>query len=216
MEEIKEILLIVVPILAGLFTAGIQRWYLAYKTKKFQLLDHPIFTDLTYSIQDLDSWRVKENRQVFIDALSIKLRLWRDKGLELAEELQKNNFSNIQLKNKVICWATKVMSEYTHEWRKIGIPEKVITRITESYEIKVKQFVDEIKDISYNNDMYPFKMQKSIGIFTTLRLLLADTKNDFNNLVYRDTYNGFFVGSYYKNIPVSDVEYETYLTTIKK
>ena len=215
MEELKQILLIALPILSGLIVAGLQRWRLAYKTKKFKLTDHPIFTDLTLSIRDLKAWCPAKNRQVFTDALVIKLYCWIKEGEVLAIDLQKGNYSNLQLKNKVLKWAAGVVNQYTNEWRSGDIPETVIDRITLVHEEKVQQFLTEIKAISYANDMYPFKMQKVIAIFDTLRLLLADTKNDFNKLVYRDRYNGHFKGSSYKGTPVNDSEYEIYIVKLK-
>ena len=214
-EEIKNLLLIVVPIVTTLIGVGIQRWWLAYKTKKFKLIDHPIFTDLTLSIRDLKGWHPAKNRQVFTDSLIIKLEHWIKEGKDLACELQKGNYSNLQLKNRILTWAANVIESYTSNWRENGVPEKVIERITEVHEEKVQQFLTEIKAICYANDMYPFKMQKSIAVFDTLRLLLADTKNDFNRLVYRERYNGHFTGTEYKGIPINDEEYNKQLIKLK-
>ena len=215
MSELKEILLVALPILTGLFTAGAQKWYLNYKTKKFKLIDHPLFTDLEISIRDIDSWAIKENRKVFIDALKIKFEYWKNEGEVLANELQKGNFSDLQLQNKILKWATITVNKYTNKWKEEDIPQLIIDRITTVHEEKVQQFLSEIKQISYASDMYPFKMQKSIAIFDTLRLLLADTKNDFNRLVYREKYNGHFKGVIYKGIPINDAEYTAYITKLK-
>ena len=212
LENIKELILIIIPILTGLMGIGLQKWWLSYKTKKFKLEDHPLFADLCCSINDIQSWSPAKNRYVFIDALIIKLSYWKNSGEQLAKDLQNANLSNMQLQNKIIKWATQVITDYTKEWRNTNIPNKVIERITKTHEEKVIQFINEIKSITFNNDMYPFKMQKVIAIFNTLRLLLSDTKNDFNKLVYRDTYNGEFTNCKYKDIPVSDTEYHIYLT----
>ena len=209
--EIKELLLVALPIVSAIITGSIQKWYLAYKTKKFKLIDHPLFTDLVLSIRDLKSWTPIKNRQVFIDALEIKFNCWKKQGEILAKDLQKTNFSNLQLQNKILKWASNTVDSYNNEWIKNDIPELVIDRITKVHDEKVHQFLTEIKQISFSNDMYPFKMQKSIAIFDTLRLLLADTKNDFNRLVYREKYNGHFKGCSYKGIPINDSEYDKYI-----
>jgi len=215
MTYLKEILLIALPILVGLTTATMQRVWLRYKTNKFKLTDHPLFTDLSTSISELYSWQPKESRVVFIDALRIKFRAWKIGGLELATTLQKNAYSNTQLKNTVIIWATDTVNTYTKSWEETGIPPKVIGRISEIHQEKVEQFIQEVKNITYNNDMYPFKMQKCIAIFDLLRLLLSDTKNDFNRLIHRERYNGAFKGCLYKKVPLNDDEYKEYLLKLE-
>jgi len=209
-NEIKELLLVALPILSAIITGSIQKWYLAYKTKKFKLIDHPLFTDLVLSIRGLKSWTPVENRQVFVDALEIKFNCWKRQGEVLAKELQNGNYSNLQLQNKILKWASNTVDSYNNEWIENDIPKLVIDRITKVHDEKVQQFLTEIKQISFSNDMHPFKMQKSIAIFNTLRLLLADTKNDFNKLVYREKYNGHFIGVKYKGLPINDSEYNIY------
>lgn len=210
-KDIKTLLQILLPIFLTWFGAFINKKWLDYKSKKFKLIDHPLFADLIYNVNEIRKWHPKTNRLVFIDALIIKMEFWNKEGYILAEELQKEKLSNIQLKNKIIKWASKVIDLYVSEWNKIGIPEKVINRINTQHQLKVDQFVNDIKEISFNDDMYPFQMQKSIAIFNVLRLLLTDTKNDFNQLIYRDKYNGEFTGIKYKGIPINDEEYNNFI-----
>ena len=210
MEQLNTILETIIPIIIGLSLAGIQRWYMYYKTKKFKFVDHPLFSDLLISINEIKSWYVQKNRDVFRQALIIKLKCWHIRGLELAKELQNGKYSNLQLQNKVLTWATNTVNDYANKWKEDGIPNKVIERITITHQIKVDKFIEEIKAICFNNDMYLFKTQKVIAIFDTLRVLLMVTINDFNKLLYRDKYNGDFIGISYKNIPINDKEYEEY------
>lgn len=214
MEEsvnLTEFLYGLVPIVTALVGYWANKKFLWFKTTRFKLSSHPMFTDLLTSRREIRSWVVAENRQVFTDALTIKFSVWREEGIKLAEKLQKGNYNNTKLVNEIINWANETVLLYTKEWEDSGIPKKVIDRITTVHEEKVEQFIAEIKLIVNDNDMYPFKMQKVIAVFGTLRMLLIDTKNDFNRLVYREVYNGAFVGCCYKGIPVSDTEYKEYV-----
>lgn len=212
-ENIKELMLIIIPILTGIIGISLQKWWVGYKMKKFKLEDHPLFVDLSLKINNINSWRFVCNRRAIKDALIIKLKTWKEEGMCLARQLQTNSYSNIQLENIVLNWATVTIEKYTKEWINIGIPELLIQKITTFHQIKVNRFVDEIKGICRNSDMYLFKIQKVIAIFDTLRLLLAETVIDFNELIFQAKYNGDFKGISYKNIPINDDEYETYIKT---
>jgi len=212
-ENIKELMLIIIPILTGIIGINLQKWWLGYKMKKFKLEDHPLFVDLALKINIINSWVFVSNRTALKDALIIKLKWWKNEGLVLAKELQSNSLSNLQLENKILMWASIVIDNYTKEWIQIGIPDKLIKRISVQHQIKVDKFIDEIKSICKNNDMYLFTTQKIIAMFDILRLLLAETIIDFNEFIYQAKYNGDFKGISYKNIPINDDEYETYTKT---
>lgn len=214
-EEIKTFLLIAIPILTGLSGIGLQRWWVSYKLKRFKLIDHPIFTDLVLSIRDLKMWCPGKNRQVFVDALIVKFHCWIIEGKTLADDLQKNKYSNLQLKNKLLLWVAEVANIYTTNWTSDGIPPKIVERLTTVLEINIQTILKDIKSITYNNDMYPIQRQKIIAIFDALKYKLIDTKSDFYKLVYREKYNGDFAGIKYKGIPINDSEYEKYNITIK-
>jgi len=205
--KLTELLLLIIPMLTTIAGAYAKGWYQKWKTSKFQLTDHPLITDLATHIREVNNWWVKQNREVFKDALEIKLIIWKEESIKLAEKLQKNSYSNPKLLQEVSDWANKVILLYTEKWKREDIPQRVINRITEVHQEKVNQLFDEIKDIVYNDTMYPFKMQKSIAIFGTLRLLLADTKNDFNKLVHKKEYNGYFKDVKYKDCHINDKQF---------
>lgn len=214
MKEVEEILKIVIPIILTLIATQIQKWYIEYKIKKFKLEDHPLFVDLSLKIININSWRFVYNRRAIKDALIIKLKTWKDEGLCLAKQLQNKSYSNIQLENIVLSWATSTIEKYTKEWQNAQIPGRLIQRITTFHQIKVNRFTDEIKEICKNNDMYLFKIQKIIAIFDTLRLLLAETVIDFNELIFQSKYNGDFKGITYMGVPINDEEYKLYFEGI--
>ncbi len=209
-EYVYEFATTMLPILLGLGVALANRLWLKYKTTRFKLTEHPMFLDLLVSKRNIHNWVCADNRHVFIDALSIKFDCWRVEGKKLAQKLQKGNYSDKQLSNIITEWAFSVIEMYTDRWKEVGIPDEVIDRITAVHEEKVEQLFEEIVKITQDNDMYPFKMQKAIAVFGILRVLLADTKNDFNRLVYREFYNGDFTGVVYKGLPISDVAYKKY------
>ena len=216
MDEFKELLLVLFTFSVSFIGARIKGLIQSYKIKKFKLIDHPIFTDLTTSIQDLKGWTNVKNRQVFIDALEIKLQCWKIEGEILAEELQKGKYSNLQLQNKILRWASNTQSKYIEKWIKANIDQIVINRIIKIHDEKVQQFLQKITSTCNNNNMYVHQFQKIISIFDTLSLLLSDTKNDFNRLVYQEKYNGKFKNRKYKNIPINDDDYDKYLARRKK
>lgn len=213
--DLNKFLGIALPIIASIIGLSIQRWYLKFKTQRFKLIDHPLFADILLSIYDLQNWNPKQSRLVFIEALRIQLVTWHDEGIKLVSELENKSFSSLQLQNVFLLWTLNVTKLYTNLWDKNKIPKPIIKRMTGITDENIKSFMSEITTICYNNDMYPFKNQKIIAILNTLRLLLADTKNDFNKLIYRDKYNGEFKGISYNEIPINDDEFDIYLTKYK-
>jgi len=187
-----------------------QRVYLHWKVSRFKLTDHAIFEEMSKAIYDINKWKIKKNREVFSQALLIKLRCWRQETFKLANQLQKKSYTKKQLDTIITRWIYETVNLYTEKWKEEGIPEIVIDIINETNDGKIRNFENRVEEIIYGR-MYPFKMLKIIAIFDHLLTLLAYTINDFNRLVYRDKYNGRFKGVTYKGVPINDEEYEIWL-----
>lgn len=208
LNNIWDFLLFALPFV---FTwAGIQlkTWYMNYRANKYKLVWHSIFLSLDNSIREVKAWVYKENRQVFADALIIKLKVWKEEGEKLAKELdKKTNISNSELEYKLIFWMNDTIEIYTKLWVEAKIPQKVIQNINIEHELKIGELTGEIKAIVHNNDAYPTMKTKCISVFDALKHLLAETKNDFSTLIYRRKYNGNMIGVKYKGVSISDIEF---------
>lgn len=214
---IKEFFTYIAPFITIILGYYAKQWVLRLKARKCSLLNHSLLTSLSNSIRDVKLWQVTANRQVFVDALRIKLECWQERAEELAIELnKKGKLTNGKLYSIITNWTNDVIDEYNKKWIENNIPKPIINRINKNHKNKTDEFVSEIQAKSYNNDMYPLTKYKTVAILDTLKTLLAETKSDFYQLVYREKYNGAFKGCKYKGIPINDDEFEKYLKKNKK
>jgi len=202
----EELLKIALPILMGLLGIGLQKVWTIIKSNQYNLEDHEIISDLNINLQKISTWFVERNRQVFIDALEIKLKVWKDEIAIFTKEINNKYISRQKLKHIFIEWAINTIDKYNNEWKVNGVPDKVIKHINKIHQIKVDKLLKEINTI-ISDRTYPNSQFIKREIFTILRLLLSETKDDFNDIVYRSKYNGEFKDVYYKDIPINDEQY---------
>lgn len=202
----EELLKIALPILMGMLGIGLQKAWTIIKSNQYNLEDHEIMSDLNINLQKISTWLVERNRQVFVDALEIKLKVWKDEVTIFAKEINNKYISRQKLKHLFIEWTINTINKYNSEWKVNGIPDKVINHINKKHQIKVDKLLKEINTTIFDRT-YPSSQFIKREIFNTLRLLLSETKDDFNDIVYRSKYNGEFKDVFYKDIPVNDEQY---------
>jgi len=205
--ELKQFLDIVIPILLGVLGIMTQKLWEYIKISQYNLKYHKLISDIGIYIQKINTWTYKENRQVFIDALLIKLKVWQKSSEELAKEINNKYIPRQRLENMLLQWATDTIEQYIKEWERSEIPKDIIKHINNIHQEKVDLFINEIKNVIMDKT-YPNGQYVKREIFNILRLLLSETKDDFNDIIYREIYNGRFKGIYYKNIPISDIEFK--------
>lgn len=212
-EKLLKVLIdAIVPLLALYIGTQLKALYARLKTKNFLLSEHELFTEIKKSISEIRRWSIKENRKVFIDALIIKLEFWLNEGIKLANDLDKNYYNKRQLRKIFFDWVTNTINLYNSEWKKVGIPGKIVDMINKNHEPNVIKFSSEIDNIIFNDDIYFSYKIKVINIFNILRLLLEVTKTDFQDLIYRDKLNGNLHGLTYNNKPISDDEFDKFVS----
>lgn len=215
MEQLKELLILALTFSFTFLGMWLRKQIINLKSRRFQLIEHSLFSSILTYIREIKSWNIKENRQVFLDAFIIKLKIWSKNFIKLALELQKAKYNNSKLELTIINTANTTISDYITEWKVKGIPLKVIQKINEKHNVKVEIFIEKIKAKCHNNDMYPAFMLKIISIFDVLELLLSETINDLNDFIFRNDINGYYKETYYKGVPINDQEYQIYQTNKK-
>jgi len=211
MEEIKELLIVALSFSFTFLGMWIRKQLINFKSRKFQLVQHTLFSSISNNIRKIKTWNIKPNRQVFIDAFIIKLKLWKEDFLILSEKLQKARLNNSNLEAIIMSCTNETIEKYTYEWKEQNIPQKVVFKINEQHNENVEYFIERIQRKSHNNNMYPAFMLKVIAIFDVLELLLSETINDLNDFVFRKHMNGYYKGVKYKGIPINDEEYEEFI-----
>ena len=211
-NSLSDYIIYFTPLVFGYLGIKFKEYLIDYKQNKYKLEFHSLFGTLKSSINELKRWSYPANRQVFIDAFTIKADVWINSAKELAKKLDKTKIkNNSHLENIFNDWANDTIVKYEKEWKDAKINDKIIKAINKQHEIKVNSFIIEIKSIAHNNDAYITQKSKYIAIFDALKYLLTETKLDFSDLIYKKVYNGNMVGVIYKGLPVSDVEYSDYL-----
>lgn len=180
------------------------------RSKRFNLTDHTLFIQLLNTISEVNSWRVPLNRDVFKDALIIKLETWYNTGIELANEVNNKRFSDLAIEKTIAQWATKTINEYNKLWKQAQIPTPIVALINHRHQKKVDLFTSTFARIAHN-DIYVTEKHKFIAIFDTLNTLLAETKNDFLELIFMKGLNGDTIGQNYKGVPLNDQEFQQWL-----
>jgi len=210
----KELLEIAIPIIFSMLGVSLQQLYTYFKAMRYNLADHRIISDLQINIQHLTTWKVKQNRQVFVDALSIKFEIWLEETEKFVEEINNKHISRGKLKTMFIKWALNTIKLYNERWEQMGIPKIVRDHINREHQEKVDKFLNEI-EIVIQDKTFPSVQYIKREILTILRLLLSETKDDFNTIVYRTKYNGEFAGAKYNSVPINDAEYTKYMNKNK-
>ena len=190
-------------------------WLIRLKSRQFKLTDHQLFIQLLNTLSEINSWRVPQNRLVLKDALAIKLKCWYEKGIELAKNIDNKSFSDFGIEKVIAKWANQTISEYNKKWHEAQIPQIIIDKINQRHQKKVNLFVQAFTRIAHN-DIYINEKLKFIAIFDALNVLLAETKNDFLDLIFMRDFNGELKGIKYKGIPLNDQEFQLYKTNKTK
>ncbi len=194
----------------------LKEYMIMWQTNKFKLTEHQMFIQLEKAKSEVKKWNVPENKLCLKDALLIKLTTWNKEGIVLAKELEKSKkLSNNKIEKKFLDWALKVIADYTKEWKKIQIPNGVIRIIESKHQKKVDLFLNALNNIAHNDVYITYKL-KYIAIFDALNVLLAETKNDFLDLIYIAGFNGNLKGIEYKKTPINDDDYKKYLENKKQ
>ena len=202
-----DLILLLIPIITAYVGIRYKSWAMARKANSFMLKYHSMFNSLSNSKREVKRWNIQENRQVFVDALIIQIECWQKKGFELAETIDSKIVGNSQLEIIMNTWANGTIDSYNFEWQKTKIPHKIIKIINAASAEKTDRLFYEISTKVHNDNQYPFYKTKTTAILDILSTLLAETINDFNQLIYREHYNGTMLGVYYNELPVSDIEY---------
>ena len=184
-------------------------WLIRLRSKRFKLIDHQLFIQLLNTINEVKSWKVPLNRKVLQDALIIKLECWYNQGLELAKKVDNKRFSDLAIEKVIAEWANKTISEYNKRWRESQINEIIISKINFRHQKKVDLFANAFGRIAHN-DIYLTEKLKFIAIFDALNVLLAETKNDFLDMIFMRNFNGELKGQKYKGIPLNDDEFKEF------
>ncbi len=187
----------------------VKDWTIRLKSKRFKLTDHQLFIQLLNTISEVNSWRVPLNRLVLKDALIIKLECWYNKGIEFAEQVENKRFNDMGIERAVAEWANKTIIEYNKQWKSAEINRIIISKINHRHQKKVDLFINAFTRIAHNN-IYINEKLKFIAIFDALNVLLAETKNDFLDMIFMRNFNGELRGQKYKGIPLNDIEFQEY------
>ena len=194
--------------LGGILGIVIRRWYNDFRLSGFKSSDHTIFINLRSSIRDVKSWIIKENREVFREMIIKKFDFWYIEGFELCKRLDKVRLSNQQLIHELSAFEDMTIDKYVGAWKEMQVPDIAIAVFNDLHQKKIDAFQVAIMQIALNDSMYRTYKAKVIAIFNKLDTLLIDTKLDLMTICTQTHFNGRFAGATYKNIPISDIEYQ--------
>ncbi len=217
MEYLEQIIAFLLA--SGAFTiAGvkIKDWAIKFKTNKFKISEHQMFSLLTRAEKEVKKWDTPANKRCLKDALLIKIKTWHEEAIGLSEKLDENKkLSDSQIEKVFYKWALKVVDIYSLKWHNARIPKEVCVIIDKKHQNKIDAFLDTLSDKAYNS-VYLTRKIKYIAIFDALCLLLAETKNDFYDLIFKEVFNGNCKGLDYKGFPINEDEFQEFIAKKNK
>ncbi len=212
-QQIIEVLTAVFLAVGGIL---VNKIYIIAKTSKVNIANHRLFTSLHQAKIEIGNWIVPENREIIRQMLLVKIDAWLIKGVEFAKYLDKNawKMNKRLLKTEIDTWTMSVIDAYTQSWRNDKIHQNLISKINTNHQSKIDFFVQYIQEAVYS-DIYITNKLKVNSVFDILATLLAETKNDFLDLIFMKEFNGDLKGVEFNGIPINDKEYKLYLETKK-
>ncbi len=212
--SIREVIEIVATVFTTFIGYKAKDIYIWLKNKQFKLIEHEFFNEILFINNEIRSWKIPPNKQVFIDALKILLDSWYQKGAEFAQAVDNKKFSPFTIEKKTMQWLTHTIDYYNQKWQDAGIPKVIIDKINQSQQRKIQIFSAAFQKIAHN-DIYITNKQKFIAILDKLLTLLIETKLEFYDMIFGNFFNGELKGIKYKGIPIHDDEYKYFLKSNK-
>ena len=176
---------------------------ITFYAKKIKFDKHPLFYNIKNSIREIENWKVPNNKQVFVDALLIKLKTWHRTGIKFTAKLYGKNVNSFNIEAEFMNWLESTIKQYIDTWTISGIPSKVGQYINTEHQPKVTSLTTKIHNIAISK-LYINNYIRANVILETLDTLLSETKVDFLQLIHQEKLNGQFKGLTYKGFPISD------------